>query len=97
MNSVFKHLDSLTPGDRETWVRATAKLVHDRFITKYLRGQLEHDGDLGSVPTGQLLLEMEDEAIDQLAYIQELRRRFLGLRATTSNEIIQYKLPYESK
>jgi len=60
---------------RFRWLKSMSNVLAVRFRKKYEKGQDEHKGDLGEVPLSQLLDEMEAEALDQLAYINELRRR----------------------
>lgn len=92
MHQLFKHVSQLTEEQRTNWVRATADVLRNAFIMKYLAGQVEHEGDLGLVPTAAILSEMENEALDQLAYVMELKRRLGGIRAEVIQEIEQFEL-----
>lgn len=65
----------MNPVDRERWLENQAAIIKQTFIAKYHAGQVEHRGDLGEVSAMGLLDEMEKEAIDQLAYVRELKRR----------------------
>ena len=63
--------------DRHAWLEQTAQTVKTAFISKYQRGQAGHGCDLGTVTLVGLLEEMESEALDQLAYVRELKRRLM--------------------
>jgi hypothetical protein len=67
----------MTTAERDQWVTMTANTLPAIFTAKYKAGQVEHKGDLGSVPLMSILEEMEQEAIDQLAYIRECKRRVM--------------------
>jgi hypothetical protein len=69
--------EPLGKGPRRNWLLDTAEDIKDCFIRKFVNGQKEHGCDLGSVHTLDLLKEMEQEALDQLAYIREMKRRIL--------------------
>lgn len=71
----FATNDPLKEPARTSWVLATAGDIRKRFESKFMAGQVEHEGDIGAVPVTRLLSEMEDEAIDQLSYVHEIRRR----------------------
>lgn len=71
----FKDTSPMTPVGRLRWVEVVSKVIGLRFRNKYIKGAAEHAGDLGHVSTARLLDEMEAEALDQLAYVNELRRR----------------------
>lgn len=68
----------MNPDARISWLLDTASDIRSQFIIKYQEGQVEHKGDLGDVPIWVLLTEMEHEALDQLAYAKEIRRRLNG-------------------
>lgn len=68
-------LAPMKPEHREMWVVNQGNIIAEKFKAKYRAGQLEHKGDLGEVSVMQLLNEMEAEALDQLAYVRELKRR----------------------
>lgn len=63
--------------ERDQWITMTANSLPAIFTNKYKIGQVEHKGDLGSVPLMSIFEEMEQEAIDQLAYIRECKRRLM--------------------
>lgn len=65
----------MTNDERQNWLLATASDQRSAFIAKFARGMVEHKGDIGEVPFEHLLAEMQQEALDQLAYVAELRRR----------------------
>lgn len=62
---------------RDEWVRKTATHISMMFKLKYLNGQEEHQADLGTVSTQDLLNEAKAESYDQLAYLHELERRLM--------------------
>ena len=66
----------LTWHTRIKWLSVTAHSIADKFKAKYAKGMEEKKSDLGEVTTYDLLEEMEQEALDQLAYVRELKRRF---------------------
>lgn len=63
--------------DREKWVVEQGRELATAFAVKFMKGRAEHGQDLGHVSTAILLDEMEREALDQLAYVREMKRRFL--------------------
>lgn len=71
----FRQTDPLPLKDRSDWLEAHAQRVASRSHAKFTLGMLEHGGDIGSQTVGYLLDQLEDEAIDTLAYIAELKRR----------------------
>lgn len=62
---------------REAWVIEQSHQIGATFAAKFMAGRREHGADLGSVSTAMLLDEMEREALDQLAYVREMKRRFI--------------------
>ena len=60
---------------RAEWLQATSDSLREKFRFKYINGALEHKSDLGEVPILKLLEELEAEALDQLAYVREIKRR----------------------
>ena len=79
----FASLDVLSPLARAAWLEQLTHAVAARLATKYRSGAKEHKSDLGAVPVTALLDEMESEALDQIAYVNELRRR-LGVGILTT-------------
>lgn len=67
----------MLPEDREAWLIKQGCIIKQAFLDKYRAGQVEHKGDLGEISAMQLLNEMEAEALDQLAYVRELKRRLI--------------------
>ena len=63
--------------ERQAWLDITAADLRQTFTQKYLAGQAGHGSDLGVVSVRGLLDEMEQEALDQLAYVRELKRRLM--------------------
>lgn len=72
---VMANHDPLAREKRLVWKAEVKKRIADNWAAKYAEGQAEHKGDLGSVGVVSLLDEMENEALDQLSYVYELRRR----------------------
>ena len=68
---------SLPKPERQHWLELTAQDVKTAFLSKYQTGQATHGCDLGNVTVEGLLNEMEAEALDQLAYVRELKRRLM--------------------
>lgn len=73
------NISPLDPVQRKLWVAEVANSLPAVFTDKFNRGQVEHNGDIGSVPLLSLLNEMEQEALDQLAYVREIKRRVLAV------------------
>ena len=71
----FRQSDPLSLKDRSDWLEAHAQRVANRSHAKVTLGMLEHGGDIGVQSITYLLDQLEDEAIDTLAYIAELKRR----------------------
>jgi hypothetical protein len=66
----------LTPVQRAEWLVDFTNGVSHGLGSKFLNGAKEHGGDIGNVPTKDLLLEMLHELYDALSYWGELQRRF---------------------
>lgn len=81
MNSHATILNGVPLGlqSRMEWLTLTAQDLRGKFIRKYEAGQAEHKSDLGSVSLKELLREIEQEALDQLAYVNELQRRVVAM------------------
>jgi len=69
----------MSNASRKAWLQVTSDSLSKRFVQKYVNGEIEHGSDLGHVSMASLLNEMESEALDQLAYTAEIRRRFAGM------------------
>jgi hypothetical protein len=82
----IRNLDPLKPHERTDWVYKTAVEVRHQWSDKFEKGQKEHAGDIGTVPVLELLRQMEQEALDQLAYVRELRRRMIPTVQETAIE-----------
>lgn len=61
---------------RLEWLAENADYVARAFTAKFMRGRSEHQSDIGTLTIPKLLEEMEQEALDQLSYVRELKRRF---------------------
>jgi hypothetical protein len=79
----------LSPKDREEWLQANAELISSLFIKKYQDGAKEHEGDLGWVPIDKLVDEMVNEALDQLAYALEIKRRLNEISESEVNRMVK--------
>lgn len=79
----------MTEAERCYWLTNHGARTNEDFIAKFEAGQREHGGDIGHVPTTKLLAHIEEEAIDQLAYVKEIRRRML---ATTSPQNLKLQI-----
>jgi len=63
---------------RSYWLRQLSSELPDALIGKFQRGQKSHGGtDLGELETEQLIEEMLMEALDQINYLSELKRRMI--------------------
>lgn len=67
----------LTPEAREAWLQVRASGIQEQMLAKFRAGQVEHAGDIGELSVRSLLDQMEQEAMDQLWYVKELKRRLL--------------------
>lgn len=68
--------DPITKEDRQKWLEHTAASIHFCWLRKYQAGDEAHGGkDLGAITIESLLNEMEAEALDQLSYVREIKRR----------------------
>ena len=61
-------------------MRPQSMSVAEMFYCKYKNGEIEHKTDLGEVSQDQLIEEIISEALDQLAYALEIKRRREVLR-----------------
>lgn len=84
---LFLHRDPLTLDKRSSWLKRTARSLVAKMQDKFIIGQLEHKCDIGEQTTEYLLEAIEQEAIDQLTYVRELKRRYLEQKQTTQEEI----------
>ncbi len=75
--SLFRVQDILTQNKRDSWLRGTIRSLGAKIKTKFALGRIEHGGDIGSQTVDFLLDQMEQEAIDQLMYVRELKRRLV--------------------
>lgn len=79
----------MSPEDREKWLQANARLMSLRFVKKFHDGAKEHEGDLGEVTLDKLVDEMINEALDQLAYALEIKRRLNEISESEVNRVIK--------
>lgn len=71
----FRMKDPLSQEDRIHWLEHELPRIMERASGKFQRGIVEHKCDIGEQDIYYLLDQMEQEAIDQLFYTAELRRR----------------------
>ncbi len=83
----FLIVDPMPPAKRARWVEVMSKDISRKAKTKFVMGQLEHGCDFGEQTVDYLLQAIEEEAIDTLMYIRELKRR----RANISPEQLGLK------
>lgn len=60
---------------RRKWLKSETKQVRDKIRAKFLRGQVEHQSEFGEQGIEYLLEAIEEEAIDTIMYVRELKRR----------------------
>jgi len=72
----------MLPDDRERWIHDESLRIGHAFSVKYRKGAIEHKSDLGDASLIRILNEMEQEALDQLAYVAELKRRVFAANLT---------------
>jgi len=60
---------------RTAWLNTFAYDVRHLLVAKFEAGQKEHGGDIGEVSTSTLVDNGIQEALDQLCYLGELKRR----------------------
>lgn len=71
----FYYTDPLPPLKRASWLRGTVKSIGARVKEKFGLGAAQYKGDFGEQTVDFLLEQIEQEAIDQLMYVRELKRR----------------------
>lgn len=87
----------MTEQARRDWLAGVSNSVRLDLVYKFERGQAEHGSDLGAVPLGQLVVEMHHEVLDQIAYVNEIKRRLALLESeqlklvVLANQLIQDK------
>ena len=67
--------EPMSAEERKQWLEATTTSLALSWQIKYRNGTIEHKQDLGELTIGQLLNEIENEALDQLSFVRELKRR----------------------
>ncbi len=86
----FLERDPMTQPKRDSWLRGTIRSLGAKIKTKFRMGRVEHGGDIGDQSIDYLLNQMEEEAIDQLMYVRELKRRQVG-GATNDQQPLNFK------
>jgi hypothetical protein len=87
MSDIYDHVAGISTGiindthplaksSRQGWMSVIAQRIMSKWHAKFEAGMVEHENDIGELTVNQLLDEMEAEALDQLSYINEMRRRY---------------------
>lgn len=76
--ATFNDKDPMLQGKRDSWLRRTCRELISRMATKFKMGRVQYGTDMGEQTTDYLLDQIEQEAIDQLMYVRELKRRRTG-------------------
>ena len=76
----FVNQDPMEQKRRELWVGAVQQRISERLGAKFDHGALEHHCEFGDQTVAYLLDQIEDEAIDTLNYVNELRRRMIDAK-----------------
>lgn len=76
-HSLFRITDPLPSAKRDSWLRGTIRSLGARIKTKFMLGRAQYGTDIGEQTTEYLLNQMEEEAIDQLMYVREMKRRLI--------------------
>lgn len=71
----FRVTDPLPQPKRDTWLKRTCRKLISRMNTKFKLGRVQYGTDFGEQTVDYLLDQIEQEAIDQLMYVSELKRR----------------------
>ena len=75
MNICFLNQQPLPQPKRDSWLRGTIRSLGARIKTKFALGRVQYGSDIGDQTVDFLLDQIEEEAIDQLMYVRELKRR----------------------
>lgn len=67
--------DPLPPLKRQSWLRGTTRSLGARIKEKFKLGEAQYGCDFGTQTAEYLIDQIEQEAIDTLMYVRELRRR----------------------
>lgn len=73
----FHTTQPLPSAKRDSWLRGTIRSLGARIKTKFMLGRAQYGSDIGEQTTEYLLNQMEEEAIDQLMYVREMKRRLI--------------------
>jgi hypothetical protein len=71
----FAVTDPLVSDKRNSWLRRTCREIAAKVKLKFKMGEAQYQCDFGDQTVDYLLDQIEQEAIDTLMYITELRRR----------------------
>lgn len=71
----FRFKDPMPEGWRVIWLEDMVGGLTRRMVDKFRRGMVEHRCEFGEQDIYYLLNAIEEEAIDTLFYVNELKRR----------------------
>lgn len=83
---VLFNVDELSSVRRYPWLNDNINRVATKSFAKFMSGACEHRCDIGAQTVEYLLNQIEDEAIDTLMYVAELRRRIKSTETSKSHE-----------
>ena len=75
MKVPFINQDGLTQPKRDKWLKSTLRELIIRISTKFRVGRATYGSDIGDQTVDYLLQAIEEEAMDTLMYVRELKRR----------------------
>jgi len=75
MNKLAGSISPLTEDERSVWLHSLCEHTSMDLAYKFHRGREQHGQDLGVVPLAKVLEEARHEALDQISYLAELKRR----------------------
>lgn len=75
MNAPLKDQDPLPAMTRDRWLRKTRRELNARMLEKFMTGRATYGTDIGKQTVDYLIDAIEQEAIDTLMYVRELKRR----------------------
>lgn len=72
---IIKDKDPLSVQVRRDWLSNAGHDARSLLIAKFQAGEVQHGCDIGAVDVAKLIDEMLCEALDQVCYVLELKRR----------------------
>jgi len=73
--TTYQTVDALPPVLRDRWLRRTARELSSAIKAKFKLGEAQYQSDFGNQTIDFLLDQIEQEAIDTLMYVREMKRR----------------------